>query len=125
MHELSASEAIADLVLEEAKKREAQRVLGVQIEIGGLSFLNPEQVRFWLELKFEETIARGAKVDIRLIKPEISCPECGYKGKLEMKDDPVYHLVLPSLSCPRCGSSNVIAEKGRGCTVNRIKLLCP
>ena len=125
MHELSTSEAIADLVLEEAKKREAQRVLGVQIEIGELSFLNPEQVKFWLEVKFEDTIAQGAKLNIRLTKTEISCPECGYKGKLEMKDDPVYHLVLHSLSCPRCGSSNVIAAKGRGCAVNRLKLLCP
>jgi hydrogenase nickel incorporation protein HypA/HybF len=125
MHELSTSEAIADFILEEAKKREAERVLGVQIEIGGLSFLNPEQVKFWLELKFEKTIARGAKLNIKLTKPEISCPECGYKGKLEMKDDPVYHLVVPSLSCPRCGSSKVMVEKGRGCTVNRIRLLCP
>ena len=125
MHELATSEAIADVVLEEAAKREAKRVLGVQIEIGGLSFLNPEQVRFWLEIKFEETIAHGAKLDIKLIPPEISCPGCGYKGTLEMKDDPVYHFVLPSLSCPLCGSSKVVVEKGRGCTVNRIKLLCP
>jgi len=125
MHELSTSEAIADFVLEEAKRREAQRVLGVQIEIGGLSFLNPEQVKFWLEVKFDKTIAQGAKLNIKLTKAEISCPECGYKGSLEMKDDPVYHLVLPSISCPRCSSGKVVVEKGRGCTVNRIKLLCP
>jgi hydrogenase nickel incorporation protein HypA/HybF len=125
MHELSTSEAIAELVLDEAKKRKAQKVLGIQIEIGGLSFLNPEQVKFWLELKFEETIARGAKLDIKITTPEISCPECGYSGRLEMKDDPIYHFILPSLSCPRCGSDKVMVEKGRGCTVNRIKLLCP
>lgn len=125
MHELATSEAIADVILEEATKREAKKVLGVQIEIGGLSFLNPEQVKFWLEIKFEETIAYGAKLDIKLTKPEISCPECDYKGTLEMKDDPVYHLVLPSLSCPLCGSGKVKVEKGRGCTVNRIKMICP
>ena len=125
MHELSTSEAIAALVLEEATKREAQKVLGVQIDIGELSFLNPEQVKFWLELKFEETIACGAKLDIKTTKLGISCPECGYKGGLDMKGDPIYHFILPSLSCPRCGSSKVTVEKGRGCTVNRIKLLCP
>ena len=125
MHELSTSEAIADLVLAEAAKRKAKRVLGVQIEIGGLSYLNPEQVKFWLEMRFEDTIACGAKLDINLETSEISCPECGYKGTLEVKDDPIYHLILPSLSCPLCSSSEVIVEKGRGCTVSRIKMLCP
>jgi len=125
MHELSTSDEIADLVLAEAAKRKAKKVLGVQIEIGGLSNLNPEQVKFWLEVRFEKTIARGAKLDIKLTSAELSCPECGYKGTLEVKDDPLHHLVLPVLTCPMCGSSKVIVEKGRGCTVNRVEMLCP
>ena len=43
---MATSQAIAELVLKEAQKREAKKVLAVEVDIGALTFLNPEQVDF-------------------------------------------------------------------------------
>jgi hydrogenase nickel incorporation protein HypA/HybF len=124
MHELSMSQAIADFVLEESAKRRAQSVSRVEIEIGRLSFLNPDQVEFWLKLCFKNTPASEAELQVSVIEAEISCRKCGYTGDLKMEFDPTYHFTFPSFSCPRCSSSEITVEKGRECMVKRIEILC-
>ena len=127
MHELSISQAIADLVIKEAEKRDAKKVLHVEVEIGELSLLNPEQVEFCLKLAFERTCADEAQLSLELIRPEIYCNECCYEGTLEpkgeVKDDPLYHLYAPAFKCPRCGSGEITVRRGRECKVRRIEIL--
>lgn len=123
MHELSMSQAIADLVLQESKKREAKKILLVELEIGQLSLLNPEQVEFWLRLAFEQTLASEAELKTEVIKPQVSCPACGYEGTLEAKDDPLYHFFVPVFKCPECGSGKITIKSGRECRVRRIEIL--
>ena len=120
MHELSTSQAIARIVLNKARDLQATKVLRVEIEIGRLSFLSPEQVVFWVKMSLEGTLAHGAQVHIERVEPQIMCRDCGYRGTLEMADDLLYHILLPSFCCPECRSSAIRIEKGRECVVNRI-----
>ena len=124
MHELAVSQAIAELVLKEAEKREAKKVLTVEVEIGKLTFLNPDQVSFWVETSFKDTPAEGSKLDVKVIEPLVVCQACGYRGQLLPEEDPLYHWVLPLLKCPECGSTELKVEKGRECTLRRVELLC-
>lgn len=117
------SQAIAELILNESAKQKAEKVLKVEIEIGSLSFLNPEQVEFWLKVSLEKTIAAEAQLDIKVTEAQISCQDCGHKAELEIKDDPVYHFSIPVLACSECNSSKIIIEKGRECMVKRIEVL--
>jgi len=73
LHEVSISHAIADVVLKESQKQEAQKVLLVELEIGELSLLNPDQVEFWVKLALDKTIASEAEIKIEVVKPEINC----------------------------------------------------
>ena len=123
MHELSISQAIANFVMGEAAKRGAHSVSRVEIEIGKLSFLNPDQVEVWLKLSFENTPASESELLLSVVEAEISCQKCGYKGDLMMETDPAYHFALPSFCCPRCGSSEITIDKGRGCVIRRIEML--
>ena len=123
MHELSISQAIADVVLKEAEKQDAKKVTLVELEIGELSLLNPEQVEFCLKLIFERTYASEAELKIGLVKPQVNCRNCGYEGTLETKEDPLYHLVIPTFKCPQCGSGEISVKRGRECTVKRIEIL--
>jgi len=122
MHELSASQAIARIVLHKAKEQQAVKVLRIDIAIGRLSFLSPEQVVFWVKTSLEGTLADEAKVHIERVEPKISCRACGYRGTLEMEDDPLYHILLPSFCCPECRSGEIGIEKGRECVVKRIEI---
>lgn len=124
MHEFSISRAIADVVLDSAREQQAKEVLRVKIEIGRLSFLNPEQVEFWVQVNFEGTIASRAKLDIRVIEPVVHCQACGYRGGLTVEDDPIHHrLPIFSFSCPRCKLGQIKVEEGRECTVKHIQIL--
>jgi len=123
LHEVSISHAIADIVLKESQKQEAKKILLVELEIGELSLLNPEQVEFWVKLAFEKTPASEAELRIEKVKPEIHCVSCGYTGTLEVKDDPLAHFLIPVFQCPKCGSGEITVKRGKECRVKRIEIL--
>lgn len=125
MHEVATSQSLADAVLSEAKKRNAGRVIRVEVEIGELSFLEPEQVEFWVERCFEGTVAEGAKIAIDLIQPVVECEDCGRTGPIKLTEHPAYHLQLPVFQCPACSSSNVQVKQGRSCTLRRVEMEIP
>ena len=125
MHEIGTSQSLADAVLREAEARDAARVLRVEVEVGELSFLEPDQIGYWTEMCFQGTIAEGAELDIRLIRPLVECEECGYEGEMRAEEHPAYHVQLPVFQCPDCGSSRLEVKRGRGCTLRRMEMEAP
>jgi len=125
VHEVATSQSLADAVLREARERGATRVLRVEVEIGELSFLEPDQVGYWATMCFHGTIAEGAELDIRLIRPVVECEECGRTGEISVSENPAYHLQMPVFACPDCGSSRLEVKRGRGCTLRRVELEVP
>jgi len=122
MHDLSISQAIARTVLKEARDQKAKEILSIEIEIGEFTFLNPEQVRFWLKEIFKESIAKEAKVHIKKVYSQIRCQDCHWRGRMNVKDDPLYHTYFFIPKCPKCGSSSLKIEKGRECRVRKIRV---
>lgn len=116
---------MANIVLHEAAKHHARKVVLVEIELGKLACFNPEQLLSWLEMGFDNTVADGAEIEVETIEPEISCKACGYRGPLTVKEDQAYPAYLPSLSCSSCNSPEITIEKGRECKIKRIALILP
>ncbi|MDP1552847.1 MAG: hydrogenase/urease maturation nickel metallochaperone HypA, partial [Methanobacteriaceae archaeon] len=56
MHELSMADAIVKTVIESAEKNDAIEVLEVTVELGQMTMLNPEQIKFMLDVLSEDTI---------------------------------------------------------------------
>ena len=125
MHEVATSQSLADTVLREARERKATRVLKVEVEVGELSFLEPDQISFWAEMCFQGTIAEEAELDIKLVRALVACQECGHCGEIPVTNDPAYHFVLPVFQCPRCGSPRLKVERGRECLLRRVELELP
>ena len=121
MHEFSMTTKIVESVLEEARKRDAKKVLAVHLVIGKLTFLGIEQVRFSYDVLVKGTIMEGSKLHIEEKDGIVHCVRCGYEGSLEYEDDPEYHVPTPTLLCPKCGSKVQIAA-GKECTIKSVKL---
>jgi hydrogenase nickel incorporation protein HypA/HybF len=121
MHEFSMTSQIVEAVLSEAKKQHAQKVIEVEIEIGDLTFLGIEQIRFAYEILTEKTIAKDSKLTIRQIPGRGKCDGCGYDGPLSYLNDEQYHMIIPTFNCPRCGKPLSI-EAGRECIISRIRI---
>ena len=122
MHEYSITTQIVKSVTEEAEKHEAKNVLEVHLVIGDLTFLNPEQVKFWYEVLIESTILEKSRLRIEKKEGRVRCPSCGYEGSFKYIDDPVYHIPFPVLSCPNCEGIVDIVD-GKECTIKSIKMV--
>lgn len=117
MHELSMAQGIINAVLETAENNDATEVTEIYIEVGRLAMLNPEQLRFLLDVLVENTIAENAEIDISEIPVTISCPECGYEGVADLDDSDHY---APIIECPECGNLRISILGGRDCVVKNI-----
>jgi len=124
MHDFYISQQIAREVIKKAKMEKASQVTEINIKLGELTHLNPDQLMFWLKQLFRETLASGAKIIIAKVPFLIKCKNCGYEGKLQMpKDYDYYFYFLPPFSCPRCGEQNGVEIKsGRECVLEGIKI---
>lgn len=123
MHEMSVAQHIAEAVLRAAKKEKAVRVARINLEIGELTFLNPEQVIFWLTELFKETEAEGAEIVHKTVPARVRCSKCGYEGPLSVKEDPLFHYSLPVFACPKCEKGSLEILEGRDCIVSSIEIL--
>jgi len=107
--------------LSEAQKQHAVKVIEVEVEIGDLTFLGIEQVRFAYEILTDKTIAKNSKLTIRQISGRGKCDSCGYNGPLSYLNDKQFHMIVPTFNCPRCGKPLSISA-GRECIVRRIRI---
>jgi hydrogenase nickel incorporation protein HypA/HybF len=74
MHELSITRNIVAIVSEAAAGR---RVTCVRLEIGQLSALMPDAVRFCFDVCAEGTVLEGARLEIDSIAGRGLCNHCG------------------------------------------------
>jgi hydrogenase nickel incorporation protein HypA/HybF len=123
MHEFSTVHSILEVAFRAAKEHGANKIIEIDLEIGKLTFLNVEQIRFIYPILTEGTIAEGSKLRIREIEPQIKCTKCKYKGKL-VYDGPETHLPYAPmyLRCPRCGETQVELVRGRECNLKSMKI---
>lgn len=119
MHELSMAQAIVDTVLDAAQKNEAHDVLEITIEIGQLTMLNPEQLKFLLGVITEGTLLEGSEIIIEEIPVEIECQACDFKGQANTEGSDHY---LTIVLCQECGGGNVEVTRGRECNVKNIRI---
>lgn len=120
MHEISIAGAIIDSVLDTAKKNNAARVKEVFIEVGELTALNPEQLKFIFKTITKGTIAEGAVFNIEVLKPLINCRKCSYNGPIDVFER--QHFFLPVIKCPECGDPYIDITAGRECCVKKINI---
>jgi hydrogenase nickel incorporation protein HypA/HybF len=120
LHEVSIAGAIIDSVLDAAKKNNARKVDEIFIEVGELTALNPEQLKFIFETITRGTVAQGARYNIQVIKTIINCKKCFYEGSIEFFER--LHFFLPAIRCPKCSDINVEIIEGRECCVKKIKI---
>jgi len=122
MHEFSTAKGIVDTLIAVAKEHEAKRITEVNLEIGILTMLNPEQLEFSFQVLTEDTIAKGAKLNISHTPMKLVCRSCRFSGEIstEKIDDALD--VISLLKCPKCGSNDTEIDDGRSCNIKDIKV---
>jgi len=103
MHEFSLAEALINVVLEEATKYKACRILKVKVRAGKLMGIVPELFDFAFRSLAEGGIAEGAKLELEEVPFKGKCRSCGYS----FDTDEFFGV------CPRCGSDEIELQGGK------------
>jgi hydrogenase nickel incorporation protein HypA/HybF len=77
MHEYAVTKSIVDIVVDAAAKAGASRVSAINLVIGDLSSIIDDSVALYFDLIAAGTVAAGAKLNFRRVKPEFYCRNCG------------------------------------------------
>jgi len=92
MHEMSLAQGVLQIIEDHAMKERFTRVTSVWLEIGALSGVEPEAMRFCFDAVMRGTVAQGAKLEIIEVPGSGWCMQCGETVPLPQRDS----------ACPRC-----------------------
>ncbi len=102
MHEMSLCEGVLHVLQNEAKKQGFKRVKTVWLEIGDLSSVEPEAMRFSFDVVMQHSLAEGARLEI-INTPGIAwCMQCAHNVHIKQRFD----------ECPDCGSYQLQVTAG-------------
>jgi hydrogenase nickel incorporation protein HypA/HybF len=119
MHEYSIMSQIVQTTILEVEKNRLEKVDKIVLEVGRLTFLGVESLKFCFTTLTKNTLLSETELVINVIEPEIQCQSCGFNGDLEYLDSEEMHFRLPRFTCPKCnGVVKVI--KGKDCIIREI-----
>ncbi len=112
MHEMSLCEGVVQILEEEARRQGFQRVKTVWLEIGRLSGVEVEAMRFCFDVVVRGTLAEGARLEILEIPGEGWCLDCGRTVEVQQRFDP----------CPACGGYRLQVTGGEQMRVKELEV---
>lgn len=112
MHELSLAEGVLHLIEDAARKQNFAKVITVWLEIGELSGVEVEAMKFCFDAVTRESIAEGAKLEIIGLPGTGWCMECS--------------MTMPMIEifgeCPQCGSHQMQVTGGTEMRVKELEV---
>jgi len=115
MHELSIAEALIKQVTAIASEHQATEIRSITVEIGVLSGVDPEALKWAFPIAAEDSVASGAELVLETEPAIVTCNDCGAAT-------PVAHPAY--LLCASCDSPQVTIDKGRNLLIQSIELCC-
>ncbi|MBI5321879.1 hydrogenase maturation nickel metallochaperone HypA [Bradyrhizobium sp.] len=112
MHEMALCEGIIQIVEDEARRRAFSKVKVVCLEIGALSHVAPEAIRFCFEAVAARTIAQGAALEIIETPGAAWCMACSKSVEIRQRHD----------ACPGCGSYQLQVTGGEELRVRELEV---
>jgi len=94
MHEMSLCESVLRILQDNAERQGFARVKRVWLEIGGLSGVEPEAMRFCFDAVMRDTLADHARLEIIELPGQAWCMQCARTVQVRQRFDP----------CPDCAS---------------------
>ena len=122
MHELSIASGLVEKLLEFSAQNPERAILEVRLEIGELSHIDPEQLRFCYESIAKETPVDGSILTIERVAALGTCSHCMYRGRPDYWDDALAIAPLITMRCPHCGKA-VDADQGHECAIKSVRLI--
>ena len=112
MHEMALAESMLEIVEQTARRNGAARVTAVWLELGALSHVEPDALRFCFDAVTRGSVADAARLTIVATEGQAWCMPCGEAVPLARRGEP----------CPRCGSYQLNVTQGEDMRVKEIEI---
>lgn len=112
MHELSIAMSIVDMALEEAERRDVA-IDAVHLELGLLSGVVADALRFSYEMACTGTPLEGSRLLIREVPIEVYCASCKTQKILSS---------MQWFCCPECGTPTPDVIHGRELAITALEV---
>ena len=112
MHEMALAEGVLQIVQDAAKREGFRRVRAVWLEIGRLSSVEPEAMRFCFDAVTRHSVADGAQLEIVETPGAAWCMQCSAPAAIGAVGDP----------CPGCGSYQLQVTGGTEMRVKELEV---
>jgi hydrogenase nickel incorporation protein HypA/HybF len=113
MHEMSLAQSIVEIVERTAAANGGGRVSAVRLEVGALSHVEVEALRFCFDAVTRGGAAEGARLELDSPPGQAWCMPCGATVPLARLGD----------ACPHCGSHQLQVTQGEEMRVKDIELI--
>ncbi|MCG8070106.1 MAG: hydrogenase maturation nickel metallochaperone HypA [Candidatus Thiodiazotropha taylori] len=112
MHEMSLCEGVLQILEESSASQGFSKVKCVWLEIGELSGVEVEAMRFGFDAVMKDTLADGAKLEIIDLPGEAWCMPCAKPVHVSARFD----------ACPDCGSYQLQVTGGDEMRVKELEV---
>ena len=112
MHEANVAAGILRSVEQVARENNSSRVTSMRLQVGEFTCIQPDMLRFCLEVLAKDTIARNATIYISRIQTRAGCLNC--KSEFSIHDI--------EFRCPRCSSTEIELVSGRELIIESIEV---
>lgn len=112
MHELSLAENLLQIIEDAAHEQQFTQVRTVFLEIGQLTCVEPESLRFYFEIVTKDSVAQHAKLEIIEIAGQALCKQCQQ------------HLLIATYhqTCSYCGSYEIKITQGEEMRIKELEV---
>jgi hydrogenase nickel incorporation protein HypA/HybF len=114
MHEYSLVESLLRRVEDQVEAHGGIAVNRVVVHVGELSGVEPEFLQTAFEMLREETVCKGALLELRKVPAVWSCPSCGQAIDIGAE-----------LSCPKCRLPAKLSDGGDAVVLASLELEVP
>lgn len=112
MHEMSLCEGVLQVLEEQARVQQFARVKTVWLEIGALSSVEPEAMRFGFDVVMKGSLADGAKLEIIEVPGQAWCMQCMKPVTIQQRFD----------ACSDCGSHQLQITGGEEMLIKELEV---
>lgn len=112
MHEYPITQQIVKLAVESALESNASRIIRISLVVGEMTGFVGDSIKMYFDAIAKDTIAEGAEIAIRYVKPQLKCTRCGE----------YFERQRYSFSCPSCDGQGAPTDIGKEFYIEDIEI---
>ncbi|MDH2998545.1 hydrogenase nickel incorporation protein HybF [Pasteurellaceae bacterium LFhippo2] len=112
MHELSLAQNIMDIVEEQCRKNNVNKVTALWLELGVLSCVEQSALEFCFEMITKDTVAENCQIHFIPIPALAYCWQCQKQVEIQINHN----------ACPHCNSTHLQHRMGNELRIREIEV---